>query len=85
MERQQGGTEDQNAEQVRRFLDSAKQPHFTLKIHGCHETVPLPLDRLLADNAEDAELCAWLRSAPLDSGRIFGGGAAPMVSIRRVS
>lgn len=62
------------------------QPRFTLQWEGDKEpSEPVSLEMVLDANAEDAELCEWARSAPLDSGRICSGGAAPMCSIRRVS
>lgn len=62
------------------------QPKFTLQWAGDKEPgVPVALDVLLADNADNEELCEWARRAVPDSGRIFGGGAAPMCSIRRIS
>lgn len=65
---------------------STEGPKFTLQFEGdAAPSVPVPLDVLLADNAENEELCEWARAAVHDSGRIFGGGAAPMCSIRRVS
>lgn len=72
-------------------MDEATQvkaagPQFTLQWEGdAAPSVPVSLDALLADNAENEELCQWARAAIPDSGRIFGGGAAPMCSIRRVS
>jgi hypothetical protein len=71
------------ATQIKPALD---QPRFTLQWPGDKEPgAPVALDVLLADNAENVELCEWARAAVHDSGRIFGGGAAPMCSIRRVS
>ena len=44
-----------------------------------------PLIDLLADNRDDAELCARLLSAKVGDELTTGGGAAPLCTIKRVA
>lgn len=58
---------------------------FTLQRKGERQpSAPIPLSELLEANKDDTELCEWAKRAPLHSGLITGGGAAPVCSVRRV-
>lgn len=85
VERQQGSTEDQNAEQVRRFLDSAKQPHFTLGRAGYHATAPISHERLKRAVSDDLAILCFLENADVGDEFKTCGGAAHGCTIRRVS
>ncbi len=43
------------------------------------------LAELLADNSEDGDLCAACESLEVGESASFGGGAAPFVTVERVS
>ncbi len=44
-----------------------------------------PLIDLLADNRDDAELCAWLLGSKVGDELTTGGGAAPACTVKRVA
>jgi hypothetical protein len=70
---------------VERFLHEERA--FALRTEG--EPDPkgalVSMADLLAGNAEDKEFTDWLKTAPVDGCRMFGGGAAPTVYVRRVA
>jgi hypothetical protein len=45
----------------------------------------VPLSELARDNRDAPEIAEWLPRAPVNGSLVVGGGAAPAVSIRRVS
>ena len=63
---------------------STAEPMFTVQWAGEDVTIPTSLSAMLERHAGDAELCAWMKSAPVDGCRMFGDAQA-MCWVRRVS
>jgi hypothetical protein len=64
--------------------DPHMQSQFSVTPEGASR-VEVSGDELRAANADDEHLVAWIDLAIIDDEFVFGGGAAPIVSIRRIS
>ncbi len=53
--------------------------------HDTMSTAIVPIERFIADNASDADLCEDVRCLARGFGFTIGGGSAPAVSISRWS
>lgn len=58
---------------------------FTMQWKGGPEGPLDSLGSMLMANADDEALCNWLRNARLNEQAVFGGGAAPACTVRRVA
>lgn len=58
---------------------------FTVQTEGAAPAHRQPLSEVLAANADDEDLVAWLQRAKVGASYTVGGGAAPAIAVRRVA
>lgn len=69
-----------------RTLDAAMfdEPQFVVEHHASRPTRST-LSELLEANRDDADVVDWLKRARIGGSLVVGGGAAPAISLRRIS